>query len=107
MTWWTDDKGAVANDRLNPEFRPMTAGEETALLNAMAAAQASRAALEAGIKADAATLRGDADLRSMVGMNPAQIDAWVNANVTDLASARNAIRLLARGLSVLARREIG
>lgn len=99
MTWWTDDKGAVANGRLNPDFRPMTAGEETTFLAAQAAAAAARAALDA----DVATLRGDNALKALMRSTPAQIDAWTAANITDLASARNAIRLLARAVSVLAR----
>lgn len=99
MTWWTDDKGAIADAQLNPDFRPMTPAEETA----RAADEAARFAKYAAIKADIATLRGDNALRALIRSTPAQIDAWCTANITDLASARNAIRLLARAVSILAR----
>lgn len=44
-----------------------------------------------------------AKLIALRNMTPAQIQAWVTANVTDLATAKDAIMTLAVGLSVLAR----
>jgi|GEM_PF-5605299 hypothetical protein len=99
MTWWTDDKGAIASEQLNPDFRLMTPTEEAA----RQADEAARLAAHAALKADLSTLRADAALKALMRSSPAQIDAWVAANVTDLASARNAIRLLARAVSVVAR----
>lgn len=43
-------------------------------------------------------------LAALRNMAPAQVQAWVDANVTDLASARDAIKTLAIAVSVLARR---
>lgn len=53
---------------------------------------------------DAAAARAYPKLVTLRGMTPAQVDAWVTANVTDLASAKDAIKTLAIGFSVLARR---
>lgn len=44
-------------------------------------------------------------LIALSNMTPAQIQAWVDANVTNLATAQDAIKTLAIGLSVLIRRE--
>lgn len=43
-------------------------------------------------------------LVALRGMTPAQVQAWVDANVTDLASARDAIKTLAVFACVMARR---
>lgn len=53
---------------------------------------------------DAATVRQYAKLVALRNMTPAQVDAWVTANVTDLPSAKDAIKTLAIAVSVLARR---
>lgn len=44
-----------------------------------------------------------AKLQSLVVMSPAQVQAWVAANVTNLAQAQDAIATLATAVSVLAR----
>jgi len=53
---------------------------------------------------DAAAARQYAKLRALVGMTPAQVQAWVTANVTNLAQAQDAIMTLAIAVSILARR---
>lgn len=53
---------------------------------------------------DAAAARVYAKLAALRGMTPSQVDAWVNTNVTDLASAKDAIKTLAIAVSILARR---
>jgi hypothetical protein len=77
-----------------------------AMAAAILAKQTAAATLAAGIAADTATLKADNAMRNLMKATPAQIDAWVAANVTDLASARNAIRLLARAVSVIARAQL-
>lgn len=53
---------------------------------------------------DIEAARNYAKLRALVGMTPAEVSAWVDANVTNLASVQDAIKTLAIGLSVLGRR---
>ena len=53
---------------------------------------------------DAAAARQYTKLRALREMTPAQVSAWVDANVTNLASAQDAIKTLAIAVSVLARR---
>lgn len=52
---------------------------------------------------DAEAARSYAKLRALAGMTPAQVQAWVAANVTTLADAKDAITTLAVAVSVLAR----
>jgi hypothetical protein len=54
--------------------------------------------------ADLATLKGNNVLMNFLSMTPAQIDAWVAANVTNLAEARNALALLAKIVNLGLRR---
>ena len=53
---------------------------------------------------DAAAAKEYAKLKALVAMSPAQVQAWVAANVTNLAQAQDAIATLAIAVSVLARR---
>ena len=53
---------------------------------------------------DAAAAREYAKLVALRGMSPAQVVAWVTANVTNLTQAQDAIATLAVGMSVLSRR---
>lgn len=53
---------------------------------------------------DADAARNYAKLRALAGMTPAQVQAWVAANVTTLADAKDAITTLAVAVSILARR---
>jgi hypothetical protein len=46
-------------------------------------------------------------LRALANMSQSEIDTWVQSNVTDLNSARDAIKTLAKGMSVLLRRAFG
>ena len=54
--------------------------------------------------ADATAAKGDAKLRALANMTPAQARAWINANVTNLAEAKDALGTLAAAVVVLARR---
>jgi hypothetical protein len=54
--------------------------------------------------ADAKAAREYAPLAALAAMTPAQIQTYINNNVTDLASAKVALRTLAVAVGVLARR---
>ena len=53
---------------------------------------------------DAAAARSYAKLTALRAMTPAQVQAWVAANVTNFAQAQDAIATLAVAVGVLARR---
>ena len=53
---------------------------------------------------DAEAARQYAKLAALRGMTPAQVGNWVDGNVTNLATAQDAIKTLAIAVSVLARR---
>lgn len=52
---------------------------------------------------DAAAAKAYAKLTALKSMTPAQVQAWVAANVTNLAQAQDAIATLAIAVSLLAR----
>jgi len=54
--------------------------------------------------ADAQAARTYAKLIALRAMSPAQVQAWVAANVTNLVQAQDAIATLAIAVSILARR---
>lgn len=66
--------------------------------------QAEYAAKLAKIEADAAAAKGDAKLSALADMSPAQVRAWVVANVANLADAKDVLATLAVAVSVLSRR---
>lgn len=53
---------------------------------------------------DAAVARQYQKLMALRGMTPSQVQAWVDANIADLASAKDAIKTLAIAICILARR---
>ena len=53
---------------------------------------------------DTAEARQYAKLAALRAMTPAQVSAWVDANITDLASALDALKTLAIAVAILARR---
>lgn len=55
-------------------------------------------------EADAKAARGNGKVAALAKLTPAQVQAWVNANVNTLAEAKDAITTLAIAVSVLARR---
>lgn len=52
---------------------------------------------------DLVAVRAYAKLVALKGMTPSQVSAWVDANVTNLAQAQDAIKTLAIGLGYLIR----
>jgi membrane glycosyltransferase len=55
---------------------------------------------------DHAAVKGDNQLQTFVQMTPAQVDAWINANVNSLADAKTALKMLAKIVLVTARRSM-
>lgn len=53
-----------------------------------------------------ATLRADAYVQALRTRTPAQVDAWIDSTVTDLASARAVLKIVARILALIARERI-
>ena len=55
-------------------------------------------------KADAIAAKADAKLQALSAMTPTQVRAWVAANVSTLADAKDALATLAVCVSILARK---
>lgn len=53
---------------------------------------------------DTEAARQYAKLQALRAMSPAQVSSWVDANITDLASAKDALKTLAIAVGILARR---
>lgn len=53
----------------------------------------------------AVALAKDADVQALMSATPAQIDAWVEANVTTLAAVRRVLKLLLKLLVIAMRRQ--
>lgn len=70
---------------------------ESAAITAAVAASAKN-------KQDVAAANAYVKLNALKTMTPAQVQAWVTANVTNLAQAQDAIATLAVAVSILARR---
>lgn len=71
---------------------------------AIAQTATSQAQIDSQLAVDVIAARAYVKLTALRGMTPAQIQAWVQANVTTLAAAQDAITTLAIAVSILARR---
>lgn len=76
--------------------------EVTAWLAALAAAQAANQAAEVADSADIATLKAIPAVVNFMGMSPAQVDAWIAANLGDLSTGQQRTNLLL-AVSVIAK----
>lgn len=81
----------------------LTAEEITAKAAALATAQAEAAA-QAKLATHAAAAKADAKLAALGDMSPAQVRAWVAANVTNLADAKDVLATLAIAVSIISRK---
>lgn len=61
-------------------------------------------AADVKLAADATAARQYAKLQALINMTPAQVQAWVIANVTTLSAAQDAITTLAVAVSILGRK---
>lgn len=52
-------------------------------------------------QAAATAIKSDAEVEQLLKATPAQINNWVDTNVTDLPNARDALKRLARAVSVI------
>lgn len=71
-------------------------------------ASPEQVAVRRAIKADedaAAAIKADSFVESFIAMTPAQVASYIDANVTNLASAKTVIAKMAMMLLLLARRE--
>jgi hypothetical protein len=68
------------------------------------AEQIAAAAVVTQLRADTQAAKADAKLVALAAMTPAQVRAWVAANVTNLADAKDALATLAVCVSILARK---
>jgi hypothetical protein len=59
---------------------------------------------EAKFKQDTTEAKAYQKLKALSNMSPSQVSTWVEANVTNLNQAQDAIKTLAIGMSVLIRR---
>lgn len=76
-------------------------------IDAQAQAAAAQAEQEAQrLDAEQAALKTHQVIRQLIDATPAQIDAWCETNITDLASAREAAALQWKVIAVLARRAL-
>ena len=55
---------------------------------------------------DLAAVKGDAQVTAFLAMSPVQLTAWIDANVTNLAGAIIALKILAKAVLVIARRSL-
>jgi hypothetical protein len=62
--------------------------------------ETQRAAHDAALQQQA---KADAFVQQFIGMTPAQIEAWIDANVTTVAGARSLFKKMALMLLLLAR----
>lgn len=99
----------VDHDTGDVRFKPGTSAGDMSAVQAIIAAHNPALQDSATIKKqkDAAAIaeaNAYGKLTALKTMTPAQVQAWVAANVTNLAQAQDAIATLAIGVSVLARR---
>ena len=73
-------------------------------ISSLTQAEIDAAAARAKALTDAIAARADAKLAALGNMTPAQARAWVQANVSNLADAKDVLGTLAAAVSVLSRR---
>ena len=104
-------KIASVYSRLQPgtaeEFLPDDAPEIIQFIAQQAADQAAIAAAAADSQANRQTAKADAFVAFLATKSPAEVAARVQADVTDLASAKVVLTKLAIAVSVLARNALG
>lgn len=63
------------------------------------------AAVEADDEIDAATIKADANVKALILARPAGIETYIDNNVTDLASAKETLKILAKAISAIGKRQ--
>ena len=80
--------------------------EEEAAIEAAGQAAETEASERVAMKADRQGVLSDNQVRAFLNKSPDQVAQTIDNNVTDLDSAKTAIKVLALVVSVLARREM-
>lgn len=65
------------------------------------AAQAQASAERADDEADASEIRNTPAVKTLIRSRPAQIDNYIDTNVTDLASAKDVLKILTKAISAI------
>ena len=52
------------------------------------------------------TLRNDAAIRALATRSPAQVNSWIDSNVTDVASARAVLKIIAQVMALYIREHL-
>lgn len=89
------------DDNIEWTGAPVTAAEIIAAEAAFIAWRDAKLQEVADEAADEVAIKGDATVRNLITARPAQIEAYITNNVTDLASARDVLTILAKAVSVL------
>ena len=106
--------GTVIPDLSHPKWRDyiqwVTAGNiADPLVVPVHVPSAAEIAAQAELDAQGAIraeLKADSAIQALRTRTPAQVDAWIENNVTTLAEARTVLKILARILALLARERI-
>jgi hypothetical protein len=91
------DEVSLADVRWPEGASPPTQAQVDAALAQIDAAATAQAA-------DVSAAKQYAKLQALKNMTPAQVGAWIDANINNLADAKDALKTLAIAVSVLARR---
>ena len=76
----------------------------TQVVTAKTAEQLTQEAKAAAEAADKESLSGDSQVRNLLTARPAAINSYIDANVTNLAQAKEVLKILARAVAVLGAR---
>lgn len=77
--------------------------EYQSVQDAADAAAAAIEAAEAARQADKQAIRTATEIRNLINASPAQIDARIDAAVTDITSAKTLLKILAKAISAIGR----
>jgi hypothetical protein len=89
-----------------PEWIGSTLTQQWQVVAASAEEIAERAAVATTL-AERTEIQGDGFVGTFIAMTPAAVEAYVEANVTDMASAKALLKKMAKMILLLVRREFG
>ena len=103
----------------DPSFNPLTerlvkgtpvnnggTWEVTQVVEALSPEEVARLAKEAEQEEDKNALKTDAEVVALLKARPTAINNYINNNVSNLAEAKNVLKILARAVAVLAQRTL-
>ena len=80
--------------------------EVTRVVEALSQAEIDDIAVQKSLEEDSAALKADAQVTSLLGARPNQINTYIENNVTNLAQAKDVLKILARALAVVGHRSV-